>query len=339
SLTVTQLSPTNTITVVMDAHDTLNLSSDFSLNGTVYQYNQKFDRYTSNTSSATVLLNRIVATTTETSQLVLTEEGSLVLLSESGEQLWTAEKNGVQVTGAVQALMQTDGNFVLYNQVQPTNQPGLAQYALWASGTNNNDSGTYLQLGGDGGLYIKTSTGQILSTLNSGNPNISDTSRLNEQQELLKTDSISATFTQIGNAVNVTNDAPSYNTPEPIATTEVTASSFNSEMMTSFSVDESGNEIAQSFASSFFSATASNPNAPTRIFVSNPTANEADGEVSFTIQRTGDLDKYVQVHYITQDGRGKAGSDYNSVLGRAVFKPGETTKTVSVPLILDDVYT
>ncbi|WP_017292841.1 Calx-beta domain-containing protein [Geminocystis herdmanii] len=483
SLTVTELSDNNTVTVIMDEDDILNLSADFSLNGTVYQYNQKFARYTSNTSSATVLLNRAVGTATETSELVLTEEGSLVLLSESGEQLWTAQRNGLQVkdavqalmqsngnlvlyskvqptseadsissymlglsdqntnatyninvpmgvlfllnpdgeviwqspntTPAVQALMQTDGNFVLYSEFQPLNQPGAEEYAVWSTQTNSknndgtilslasdgglylvNDNGSgsivktlnqgsaspntentilqqadqittnpstfisnnfdeedvlwtsntwnnpdaYLQLGGDGGLYIKNFSGQILSTLNSGNPNISDASRLNAQQELLVNDSLSA-LTEIANVINVTNNAPSDNTPEPIATTEVTASSFNSEMMTSFSVDESGNETAQSFASSFFSATASNPNAPTRISVSNPTANEADGEVEFTIQRTGDLDKYVQVHYITQDGRGKAGSDYNSVLGQVVFKPGETTKTVSVPLILDDVYT
>ncbi|MGI0483008.1 Calx-beta domain-containing protein, partial [Geminocystis sp. CENA526] len=204
SLTVTQLSPTNTITVVMDKNDTLNLSADFSLNGTVHQYNQKFDRYTSNTSSATVLLNRIVET-----------------------------------------------------------------------GTTN--------------------------------------------------------------LITVTKNASSTNSPTSNLTSEV--ASVNAEIMTSFSTDESGNETAQSFASSVFSATQSDPNAPTRLSVSNPTANEADGEVSFTIQRTGDLDKYVQVHYITQDGRGKAGSHYQSVLGRTVFKPGETTKTVSVPLILDDVYT
>lgn len=150
----------------MDENDTLNLSADFSLNGTVYQYNQKFDRYTSNTSAATVLLNRLIMTETETSQLLLTEAGSLVVKSSSGEQLWTATNNGLPVAGAVQALMQTDGNFVLYSQAQPTNQPGSPEFALWASGTNNNNSGTYLQLGGDGGLYIKSSSGQILSTLN-----------------------------------------------------------------------------------------------------------------------------------------------------------------------------
>ncbi|WP_017292847.1 Calx-beta domain-containing protein [Geminocystis herdmanii] len=204
SLTVTQLSPTNTVTVVMDASDTLNLSADFSLNGTVYQYNQKFDRYTSNISSATVLLNRIVETDTT-------------------------------------------------------------------------------------------------------------------------------------NVITVEKNASSTNTPTSNLTSEV--ASVNAEIMTSFNTDESGNETAQSVASSVFSATASNPDAPTRLSVSNPTANEADGEVEFTIQRTGDLDKYVQVHYLTQDGRGKAGSDYNPVLGRAVFKPGETSKTISVPLILDDIYT
>ncbi|RMD71050.1 MAG: hypothetical protein D6822_03325, partial [Cyanobacteria bacterium J149] len=325
SLTVTQLSPDNTVTVVMDANDTLNLSADFSLNGTVYQYNQKFDRYTSNISSATVLLNRIIDTETITSQLILTEEGSLVLQSSSGEQLWTAENNGVQVTGAVQALMQTDGNFVLYSQVQPTNQPGSAEFALWSTNTFGN-GGAYLQLGVDGGLYIKSSGGNILSTLNSGNPNITNPSRLNAQQELLVSNSLSATETT--NLIDVTQNAPSDNTPENIFTSEITASSINSQTTTSYTVDESDHQIAQSFSSSVFGVlNASDPTAPTHLSVSNPTVNEADGEVQFTIQRTGNLDKYVEISYLTQDGRAKSGSDYNSVVGKAIFTPGQNTIT------------
>ncbi|MDT3676517.1 SwmB domain-containing protein [Microcystis wesenbergii] len=198
SLTVTQLSDNNTVTVVMDANDTLSLSSDFSLNnGTVYQYNQKFDQYTSNTSAATVLLNRIVQT-----------------------------------------------------------------------GTTN--------------------------------------------------------------VITVTKNAPTKNIPTPNSTLEV--ASVSAETMTSYSVGESGDSTAGSFASAVFSPTASNPNAPTRIFVSNPKANEADGKVEFTIQRTGDLDKYVWVDYLTQDGGAKAGNRYTPVAGQAVFAPGETTLTVTVPI-------
>ena len=307
SLTVTQLSDNNTVTVAMDAQDTLNLSADFSLNGTVYQYNQQFDQYTSNTSAATVLLNRIVGT--ETSQLVLTEEGSLVLLSPSGEQLWTAENNGVQVKGAVQALMQTDGNFVLYSQVQPTNQPGAAQFALWASGTNYNDPGTYLQLGSDGGLYIKNSSGQILSTLNSGNANISNPSVLNEQQELLGGNSLSASATLT--EITVTKNAPTTNIPTSNSTSEI--ASVNAETMTPDSVNQSGNKATQNLSSSIVNTAASNPNAPTRLSVSNSKANEADGKVEFTIKRTGDLDKYVWVDYLTQDGNAKGGNRYTPV--------------------------
>ncbi|MBL1208424.1 Calx-beta domain-containing protein, partial [Geminocystis sp. GBBB08] len=332
SLTVTQLSSTNTITVLMDENDIVNLSADFSYNDTIYQDNQTFYQYTSSQSSAKVLLNRHVEQT-NTVQLLLNEEGSLVLLSESGEQIWTAEKDGQQVTDAVQVLMQTDGNFVLYNTLQPVDVPGDAEFALWASDTVGNPGG-YLQLGADGGLYIKNSAGEILTTLNTGNANITDFVTFSQQQELLNNQSLISEGEVIA---NVTFNAPLTNTPQPILNPEVSSQISSQKQNTAlFAMDESGNIGA---VSTSLSSSDNINNTPTRLSVSNPIANEADGKIEFVIQRTGNLDKYVQFHYITQDGRGKAGSDYHPVLGRAVFQPGESSKTISVVLPLDDVYT
>ncbi|MFN9938901.1 MAG: Calx-beta domain-containing protein, partial [bacterium] len=78
-----------------------------------------------------------------------------------------------------------------------------------------------------------------------------------------------------------------------------------------------------------FVTTQSQTNAPTQLFVSNPTGAELGGSLDFIIQRTGDLTKSVLVSYITQDGDGKAGDRYNPVAGQLVFAPGETTKTVT----------
>lgn len=62
-------------------------------------------------------------------------------------------------------------------------------------------------------------------------------------------------------------------------------------------------------------ATNSDPNQPTRLFVSNPKVSEAAGEAQFVIERTGDLNKYVLVSYITQDMSGKAGDRYLPIAG------------------------
>lgn len=209
SLTVTQLSSNNTVTVVIDENDTLNLSNDFSYSGKVYQYNQQFTEYKSSTSAAKVLVNfnQVTknATHTNTPASILTPETN------------TAQSVAIPATSlATQSFSTNDSDVILTEEI---------------------------------------------STL---------------ETELF------------ANAV----------TTEPLAN-----------------------------------------NAPTRIYVSNPTANEADGEIDFTIKRTGDLSKYVQVSYLTKDGRGKAGNDYLPTYGKVVFAPNETSKTVAVPLPLDDIYT
>jgi len=184
SLTVTELSSNNTLTLAMDDADTLILSSDFSAAGTVYQYNQKFYKYTSNFSAATVLVN---------------------------------------------------------------------------------------------------------------------------QAEL-------PTFT-----------ASSTNSPLPIL------SSNANSVASAFAVSAVSNNDSTPTTQNFVT-TQSQTNAPTQLFVSNPTGAELGGSLDFIIQRTGDLTKSVLVSYITQDGDGKAGDRYNPVAGQLVFAPGETTKTVTVPI-------
>ncbi|MFM6172650.1 MAG: Calx-beta domain-containing protein, partial [Sphaerospermopsis kisseleviana] len=318
SLTVAQLSSNNTLTLAMDDADTLNLSSDFSAAGTVYQYNQKFYKYTSSTSAATVLVNK------GGSRLILNEQGSLVLLSALGEQLWIAEnESGNPVTGAVQALMQTDGNFVLYSQAQPLVGAGAAQYALWASNTAGNP-GAYLALSNEGGLYVKNSSGAIITALNSmsGDTSFSD---LNGGDELLVNQFLGSPFL-------ITQNAPNTNIPKLVLTAE-TNTTQSMAIAASFATQskEISTPETQLFANSVTTKGLAS-NAPTQLFVSNPTGAELDGSLDFTIQRTGDLSKSVLVSYITQDGDGKAGDRYLPVVGQFVFTPNETSKTVTVKI-------
>jgi len=181
SLTVTELSSNNTLTLAMDDADTLILSSDFSAAGTAYQYNQKFYKYISSVSAATVLVN--------------------------------------------QAELPT---------------------------------------------FTASSTNSPLPILSSSS-------------------------NSVARAFAVSNDNPTPTTQN-------------------------------------FVTTQSETNAPTQLFVSNPTGAELDGSLDFIIQRTGDLTKSVLVSYITQDGDGKAGDRYLPVVGQFVFAPNETSKTVTVKI-------
>ncbi|MBR8829728.1 MAG: hypothetical protein N5P05_001320 [Chroococcopsis gigantea SAG 12.99] len=81
------------------------------------------------------------------------------------------------------------------------------------------------------------------------------------------------------------------------------------------------------------------PDAPTTLSVSNPKVSEAEGVANFTIGRRGGLSKYVLVSYVTRDSNGKAGDRYLPLAGRVVFAPDETTKTVSVKIPNDLIYT
>jgi hypothetical protein len=52
-----------------------------------------------------------------------------------------------------------------------------------------------------------------------------------------------------------------------------------------------------------------------------------------TITRSGDANSAASVNYATQDGTATAGSDYTATSGTLFFNPGETSKTIFVPII------
>ncbi|BAQ64383.1 FG-GAP-like repeat-containing protein [Geminocystis sp. NIES-3709] len=90
-------------------------------------------------------------------------EGVLYLLDPNNQVIWQSDNT----TPAVQALMQSDGNFVLYETPQLLDQQGNDTEAVWSSETDNN-SGGYLSLADDGGLYILDRNNQIVKTLHQG---------------------------------------------------------------------------------------------------------------------------------------------------------------------------
>jgi hypothetical protein len=71
---------------------------------------------------------------------------------------------------------------------------------------------------------------------------------------------------------------------------------------------------------------------------SSLTVSENSSTASFTVTRNGELSSTVSVAYATSDWTAAAGQDYTAQSGTLTFAPGETTKTISIPIINDVIY-
>jgi acetyl esterase/lipase len=99
----------------------------------------------------------------------------------------------------------------------------------------------------------------------------------------------------------------------------------------------SGAVLDSNFAQA--SVTISDNDAPSIIGFQQPNVivGEADGSVTLTLIRSGDLTKTATVGYSTSDNLARAGQDYTPEAGSVVFQPGETSKTITVPILNDTV--
>jgi Ca2+-binding RTX toxin-like protein len=77
------------------------------------------------------------------------------------------------------------------------------------------------------------------------------------------------------------------------------------------------------------------PPPPPTVAVNDVTVNEADGVMTFTVTRTGDLTGSSTVNYATANGTAVAGSDYTAATGTVSFAAGQATATVKVLVIND----
>ena len=74
-----------------------------------------------------------------------------------------------------------------------------------------------------------------------------------------------------------------------------------------------------------------------RASVTDVEAREADGEINFIITLSEPVSADVSVLYRTRDNSAVAGDDYTETRGWTDFLGGETTKTITVPLLDDNV--
>jgi len=133
----------------------------------------------------------------------------------------------------------------------------------------------------------------------------------------------------VGSGFTPTFTASNTNTPSPLVPAE--ANTAQASKATSPSETKQPKALVKE--------TSTNLPQPTRIHISNPVTSEAEKETIFKLERSGNVGGYAVVKYVTQDGRAKAGNDYQTVTGNLVFTPGKGDITVGVPLLSDEIFT
>ena len=79
---------------------------------------------------------------------------------------------------------------------------------------------------------------------------------------------------------------------------------------------------------------------PPSLKISDATVTEGNAgtrNAAFTVTLSAPSDQPITVRYATADGTARAGADYQAAAGTLTFAPGETSKTVAVPVVGDRV--
>ena len=70
----------------------------------------------------------------------------------------------------------------------------------------------------------------------------------------------------------------------------------------------------------------------------NPATEETDATITFTVTLSEPIDHVTKVSYRTTDGTAKAGQDYEQQSGTLTFNAFETSKTVTVTVLNDEIF-
>ena len=81
-----------------------------------------------------------------------------------------------------------------------------------------------------------------------------------------------------------------------------------------------------------------NEDDPPTLAVGDSTATESDGQMTFTITKSGNTRLDATVDWATSDGTATAGEDYASSGSTVTFAPGSTSMSVTVAIMADDRY-
>ena len=80
------------------------------------------------------------------------------------------------------------------------------------------------------------------------------------------------------------------------------------------------------------------PPTPPNFAIGNATAIYEGGTLVYTVTRSGTTSGSYTVNFATANGSATAGSDYSAASGTLTFAAGETSKTINVTTILDNIF-
>ena len=95
-----------------------------------------------------------------------------------------------------------------------------------------------------------------------------------------------------------------------------------------------GNVVGAMLADDTGIATITDNDTPS-LSIDNVTVDEAAGSALFTVTRAGDTGPIILVDFASMDGSATAGTDYTLVMGQLTFLSGETSQTITVPILED----
>ena len=84
--------------------------------------------------------------------------------------------------------------------------------------------------------------------------------------------------------------------------------------------------------------TITDDDPPPTLAIGDSSASESSGQMTFTVTKSGPTALDASVSWATSNGSAMAGEDYASSSGDVTFAPGETSMTISVPIMADDRY-
>lgn len=120
-----------------------------------------------------------------------------------------------------------------------------------------------------------------------------------------------------------------------VGTIDDTTPELAETMVVNLSSASSGASISTSQATGTIN---DNDSGPVSFSIGNAASVNEGGTLVYTVTKTGSTAATYSVNYSTANGSAASGSDFNASSGTLSFAPGETSKTISVSTIDDDLY-
>ena len=308
---------------------------------------------TDTVATATILDNETASITITGGPITTTEAGatgqfSVVLASQPNADV-TVTISGLDATEgtlSVTTLTFTTLNWNVPQSVTVTGADdtiidGNQTYTLTGTangGGYNGQTATVSVTNTDNDTAGLTVTGGPLTTTEAGQ-NASFTVKLSSQPTSDVTITVSSGNTGEGTVgpTTLTFTASNWNTPQTVNVTHVDDFINDGDVSYSVSLSAASSDATYQGKTGTVSVTNIDNDTASSISIADVTISESGGSATITFTRSGATGGAASVAWTTSNGTAIGGSDFTSGSGTVNFLAGETTKTISIPIINDAI--